>query len=152
MTDKDELLTRVKEIVGHYGLRNLYDEEYAEHIKVGDRFRCNFSSDDEEYRFTKNGEATIVITYIRSGVVFYIIEGHPEKEFHFHIHSVMAWRLEPYSDEIELARIYLKRHINQIIQGQIVVDGGECSEEVATSVLNDLNTLDKLHKEMEAQQ
>ena len=65
--------------------------EDKKNIKVGNKYHYAFST----YTREGFGEDDITITYIRSGVIFYIIDGHPEMaEGHFEINSYMAEHLE----------------------------------------------------------
>lgn len=60
-------------------------------IKVGDVYSYVFSRNSTEFETVGEKDLDIKITYIRSGVVFYTVEGHPELgEKHFETGSYMA--------------------------------------------------------------
>jgi hypothetical protein len=77
---------------------------YHKHIDCGDRYYYLFMADSEEARLAGKGKVLITITGTRSGVAFYTIEGHPEKEFHFDLQSAMGAFLEPEAPDRELIR------------------------------------------------
>jgi hypothetical protein len=93
-----ELLQRAREYFEHnkYVLRDIWgDREYYKHIEAGDKFYYVFSSDSEESRLAGYTKVLITITGVRSGVAFYTLENHPEKEFYFALKSPMGAFLEP---------------------------------------------------------
>ena len=65
--------------------------EDKKNIKVGNKYHYMFGI----YTREGFGECDITITHIRSGVIFYIVDNHPEMaEGHFGINSYMAEHLE----------------------------------------------------------
>ena len=67
----------------------VYEEK--KNIEVGNKYHYVFSI----YTGEGFGEYDITITHIRSGVIFYTIDEHPEMaEGHFEINSYMAEHLE----------------------------------------------------------
>ena len=96
--NNQELLQRAKEYFKNnkFVLRDIWgDKYYHKHIETGDQFYYVFSSDSEESRLAGFDRVLITITGVRSGVAFYTLENHPEKEFYFALKSPMGAFLEP---------------------------------------------------------
>jgi hypothetical protein len=75
-------------------LGDLFGSEYSEHIKAGEEYWYNFGglriTDDTVIYWCK-----IKVTYIRSGVMFYIFDGYPEAgERHADLNSMMTELME----------------------------------------------------------
>lgn len=75
-------------------LASLFGDKYAEHILVGKKYWWFFDEHSEVYKKTNNHWNKLEITYIRSGIAFYIVEN-IEEEYYFQIGSIMSEGLEP---------------------------------------------------------
>lgn len=113
---KDEILKR------RYTLKDIYGERsYHKYVEVGEKYKYLFSSTSEEALLTGKCYLEITITHIRSGVAFYTIEGHPEKEFHFDLKSALCAFCEPQNPDVELINklIKEKEELNDFLEGKI---------------------------------
>lgn len=107
MTD-NELRAFVR--AGRLTLGDIYgNRSYHKHVESGEVYRYVFGDDTEEARLTGKNAIDITITGIRSGVAFYTVEGHTEKEFHFDLKSVMASFLEPINPDVDTIRELLEK-------------------------------------------
>ena len=75
-------------------LESLFGDKYADHILVGKKYWWFFDGNSQVYKHTHQHWNKLEITYIRSGVVFYIVEN-VEAEYHFELESIMAMQIEP---------------------------------------------------------
>lgn len=98
-----------------YGLRTCH-----KYIESGEQYRYIFDSTSPEAILAGKTDITITITGIRSGVGFYTIENHPEKEFWFALKSPMGAYLEPVNPDIELITELLKakKELDDMINGK----------------------------------
>lgn len=96
-------MTKEEILKERYTLKDIYGERsYHKYVESGEKYKYLFSSTSEEALLTGKCYLEITITHIRSGVVFYTIEGHPEKEFHCDLKSAMCAFLEPQNPYIVL--------------------------------------------------
>ena len=92
-----------KKIVGT-DLISLFGELfYKDHLYVGRELWLKTDIGTPEYEVTHEEWNKIVITYIRTGVMFYTIVGHPEQEFYALIGSMKVMKmkvaeLDPYKE------------------------------------------------------
>ncbi len=71
------------------------DERYIDHITVGRAYWYCWGSETDVYRHTKKHWNKIIVTYIRSGVVFYFLPEFPDyPEQYFPTNCFMAMNLE----------------------------------------------------------
>ena len=98
-----------------YGLKT-----YHKHIEIGEQYRYKFDNDSPEALLAGKTYITITITGVRSGVGFYTIEGHSEKEFWFALKSPMGAYLEPVNPDTDLIieLIKAKQNINSLLNGK----------------------------------
>ena len=76
---------------------------YKDHLYVGRELWLKTDVGTPEYSVTHKEWNKIVITYIRTGVIFYSIVGHPEQEFYALIGSMKVMKmkvaeLDPYKE------------------------------------------------------
>lgn len=105
-----------------YTLKDIYGERsYHKYVEVGEKYKYLFSSTSEEALLTGKCYLEITITHIRSGVAFYTIEGHPEKEFNCHLKSAMCAFFEPQNPDVELINTLVKarEELNDFLDGKI---------------------------------
>lgn len=91
------VVAKIHEAMRKMTMRDWYGNEgYPDAFAVGEQYIGNFESTDEEAKLAGQCcDVIIEITYIRSGVAFYNVEGHPEHEFHFGLRSIFAAFLKP---------------------------------------------------------
>ena len=100
---KDEILKE------RYTLKDIYGENnYHKYIEFGEKYKYLFDSASKQAILAGKGYLEITITGIRSGVAFYTIEGHPEKEFHCDLKSIMCAFFEPQNPDVELINKLIK--------------------------------------------
>lgn len=72
-------------------LINLFGEDdYKNHIYVGRHFWYSFHKNTDEYILTQQTFSKLCVTFIRGDVMFYVLEGYPEREFSTKMDSVMC--------------------------------------------------------------
>ncbi len=113
---KEEILKR------RYTLLNIYGERsYHKYVETGEKYKYVFGSTSDEALLAGKEYLEITITGIRSGVAFYTIEGHSEKEFHCDLKSAMCAFFEPQNPDIELINKLIKdkEKLNDFLDGKI---------------------------------
>lgn len=106
-------MTKEEILKERYTLKDIYGERsYHKYVEVGEKYKYLFSSTSEEALLNGNCYIEITITYIRSGVAFYTIEGHPEKEFHCDLKSAMCAFFEPQNPDVVLINQLKEFHDN----------------------------------------
>ena len=94
---------------GRYTLKDIYGENnYHKYIEFGEKYKYVFGCTDKEALLAGKQYLEITITGIRSGVAFYTVEGHPEKEFHCDLKSIMCAFFEPQNPDVELINKLIK--------------------------------------------
>ena len=82
-------------------LEGIFGKNYKDHIQIGKKYWWFFGENSQVYKQTHQHWNKLEITYIRSGVVFYIVEN-VEAEYHFELESIMAMQIEPeFFDPVE---------------------------------------------------
>ena len=82
-------------------LEGLFGKNYKDHIQISKKYWWFFGENSQVYKQTHQHWNKLEITYIRSGVVFYIVEN-VEAEYHFELESIMAMQIEPeFFDPVE---------------------------------------------------
>ena len=113
---KEEILKK------RYTLKNIYGEHsYHKYVEFGEKYKYMFSTTSDEALLAGKCYLEITITGIRSGVAFYTIEGHPEKEFHCDLKSAMCAFFEPQNPDVELINKLIKERaeLNDFLDGKI---------------------------------
>lgn len=107
---KEEILKKRYTLKDIYGKNSCYEQ-----VKVGDKYKFSFTTTSKEALLAGKCYLEITITHIRSEVVFYTIEGYPEKEFHCDLKSIMVAYLEPQNPDIVLIN-QLKEFYDNILK------------------------------------
>ena len=113
---KEEILKERYTLIDIYGERS-----YHKYVEFGEKYKYLFSSVSEEALLAEKEYLEITITGIRSGVAFYTVEGHPEKEFHCDLKSARCAFFEPQNPDIELINklVKEKEELNDFLDGKI---------------------------------
>lgn len=113
---KEEILKERYTLVRIYGERS-----YHKHVEFDEKYKYLFSAASEEALLAGKDYLEITITCIRSGVAFYTVEGHPEKEFHCDLKSAMCAFFEPQNPDVELINRLIKERdeFNDVLNGKI---------------------------------
>ena len=115
-------MTKEEILKERYTLKDIYGEcNYHKHVEFGEKYKYMFSANSEEALLAGKCYLEITITGIRGGVAFYTVEGHPEKEFHCDLKSVMCAFFEPQNPDVELINKLVKEReeLNDILEGKI---------------------------------
>ena len=70
------------------------EQDYINHLYVGREFWLRTEIGTPEYNVSYKELNKIVITYIRTGVIFYTIVGYPEIEFYAAVGSLKVMRMK----------------------------------------------------------
>jgi len=115
-------MTKEEILKERYTLKDIYGEHsYHKYVEFGEKYKYMFSSGSGEALLAGKCYLEITITCIRSGVAFYTVEGHPEKEFHCDLKSAMCAFFEPQNPDVELVNklIKEKEDFNDLLDGKI---------------------------------
>ena len=115
-------MTKEEILKERYTLGKIYGEHnYHKYVESGEKYKYMFDSGSGEAILAGKCYLEITITGIRSGVVFYTVEGHPEKEFHCDLKSVMCAFFEPQNPDVELINklVKEKEEFNDVLEGKI---------------------------------
>ena len=115
-------MTKEEILKARYTLKDIYGERsYHKYVEFGEKYKYLFSSTSEEVLLAGKCYLEITITCIRSGVAFYTVEGHPEKEFHCDLKSARCAFLEPQNPDVELINKLIKERdeLNDVLNGKI---------------------------------
>ena len=92
-----------------YTLKDIYGEHsYHKYVEFGEKYKYLFDSASKQALLAGKCYLEITITGIRSGVAFYTIEEHPEKEFHCDLKSIMCAFFEPQNPDVDLINRLIK--------------------------------------------
>ena len=113
---KEEILKERYTLKDIYGVRS-----YHKYVESGEKYKYLFSATSEEALLAGKEYLEITITCVRSGVAFYTVEGHPEKEFHCDLKSAMCAFFEPQNPDVELINKLIKERdeLNDVLNGKI---------------------------------
>ena len=102
-------MTKEEILENRYTLKDIYGERsYHKYVESGEKYKYMFNSVSDEALLAGKCYLEITITGIRSGVAFYTVEGHPEKEFHCDLKSAMCAFFEPQNPDVKLINDLIK--------------------------------------------